>query len=129
MQAAFNTAPMPEPFAAVQSMLLRLPADLMKQISRLAPNRGRNQFVVEALQREIALRAAQEQAQNDAMLTAAAIRMNEIDAADPEFAAEGMEWANAVLTEDDDDDDFDPVEFERGWKKAKALRAASTAKA
>lgn len=102
-------------------MLLRLPRDLMTQLSRIAPNRGRNQFVLEALQREIAQRRAQAAAEDDAMLTAAAIRMNEIEAADPEFAAEGVEWVNAVLTEEDDDD-FDPVEFERGWVLSQHLR-------
>lgn len=116
------------PASEMQSMLLRLPRDLMTQLSRLAPNRGRNQFVVEALQREIAQRKAQAEAEDDAMLTAAALRMNEIEAADPEFAAEGMEWVNAVLTEDDDDD-FDRELFEREWAEAKNKRETLKARA
>jgi predicted transcriptional regulator len=118
MPAALNH-PAQTPASEMQTMLLRLPRDLITQISRLAPNRGRNQFVVEALQSEIERRKAE----SDAQIIAACEALNAYEAAHPEVVAESMEWVNAVLTKDDDDD-FDPVEFERGWAAAKALREA-----
>ena len=110
------------PACEMQSMLLRLPRDLMTQLSRIAPNRGRNQFVIEALQRDLERR----EAESDAQIIAACEALNAYEAAHPEVLAESMEWVNAVLTEDDDDD-FDPVEFERGWAEAKALRETTKA--
>jgi hypothetical protein len=77
---------------------------------------------VDVLKRELEAAKAQEEAQ----LIAACEAMNAYEAANPAFAAEGAEWVNAVLTQDDDDD-FDPVEFERGWEQAKALRELSRA--
>ena len=69
------------------------------------------------------------QKMQEAQLIAACEAMNAYEAANPDFAAEGQEWVDAKLTEDDEDDDFDPVEFERGWEEAKALRESSKAAA
>ena len=110
------------PANEMQSMLLRLPRDLMTQLSRLAPNRGRNQFVVEVLQREIADR----EAANDAQLTEAALRMNEIEAQYPELLVEAAEWDAAILA-DEEDDGFDRDEFEHGFAVAQATRTDSKA--
>jgi hypothetical protein len=108
------------PASEMQSMLLRLPRDLMAQLSRLAPNRGRNQFVVEALQREIDSRDAA----NDAQLIEAALRLNEYEAQHPELLAEAAEWDAAVLV-DEEDDGFDRDLFEREFAIAQATRTDS----
>ena len=121
MSATLNYIPTAQtPASEMQSMLLRLPRDLMLQLSRIAPNRGRNQFVVEALQREL----AQREAANDAQLTEAALRMNEIETQYPELLAEAIEWEAAVLV-DEEDDGFDRDEFERGFAIAQATRTDS----
>lgn len=103
--------------AKVHSILVRLPADLMAQIARLAPSRGRNQYVVEALERDVARRKAEQEAQ----LIAACEAMNAYEAADPAFAQEGLDWTNAVLT-DDEDDGFDRELFLRELAVAQAAR-------
>lgn len=110
----------PAPANEIQTMLLRLPRDLMTKLTRLAPSRGRNQFVLEALARELADR----EAANDAQLTEAALRMNEIEAQYPELLAEAIEWEAAVLV-DEEDDGFDRDEFERGFAIAQATRTDS----
>lgn len=119
MSATLNYAP-PAPASEMQSMLLRLPRDLMQQLSRLAPNRGRNQFVVEALQHEIERREAESEAQ----IVAACEALNAYEAAHPEVVAENMEWVNAVLTEDDGEE-FDVAEFEQAFALTQAKLPAS----
>jgi hypothetical protein len=106
---------------AAQQILIRLPYNLACQLAKSVPPRGRNQYVVDVLTRELESTKAAKEAQ----LIAACEAMNAYEAANPAFVAEGKEWLDAVLTEDHDDDDFDPVEFERGWNEAKALREAS----
>ncbi len=101
-------------------MLLRLPRDLMVQLSRIAPNRGRNQFVVEALQRDLERR----EAENDAQIIAACEALNAYEAANPEVLVESTEWVNAVLTEDDGEV-FDEAEFERAFALTQANLPAS----
>ncbi|MDI9334937.1 MAG: hypothetical protein QM533_11250 [Cytophagales bacterium] len=120
MQAAFNTDPTPAPFVAMQSMLLRLPSDLMAELSRVAPSRGRNQFVVETLQRDLERRRAE----SDAQIIAACEALNAYEASNPAFAAEGMEWVNAVLTEDDGEV-FDEAEFEQAFAATQAQLPAN----
>ena len=118
------TAKSAQPARAAQQILIRLPYDLACQLAKSVPPRGRNQYVVDVLKRELEAAKAQEEAQ----LIAACEAMNAYEAANPVFAAEGAEWVNAVLTKDDDDD-FDPVEFERGWEQAKALRESTRTRA
>jgi predicted transcriptional regulator len=121
MSSTFNySAPRQAPASAMQSMLLRLPRDLMTQLSRLAPNRGRNQFVVEALQRDLERR----EAESDAQLIAACEALNAYEAAHPELLAEAAEWDAAVLV-DEEDDGFDRDLFEREFAIAQATRTDS----
>ncbi len=112
--------PAQAPASEMQSMLLRLPRDLMTQLSRIAPNRGRNQFVVEALQHELQRRKAE----SDAQIIAACEALNAYEAAHPEVLAESMEWVNAVLTEDDGEE-FDVAEFEQAFALTQAKLPAS----
>jgi hypothetical protein len=105
------------PASPPRQVLLRLPHDLACQLAKAVPHRGRNQYLVDMLTRELAA----EKAAHSRMLTEAALRMNEIEAADPEFEREGMEWVNAVLTEDDDDD-FDRELFLRELAVVQATR-------
>jgi hypothetical protein len=109
------TAKTAQPARAAQQILIRLPYGLACQLAKNVPPRGRNQYVVDLLTRELEAVKAQEEAQ----LIAACEAMNAYEAADPEFAQEGMDWANAVLTEDDDDG-FDREQFEREFAIAQA---------
>jgi hypothetical protein len=103
-------------------VLLRLPHDLACQLAKAVPHRGRNQYLVDMLTRELAA----EKAAHSRMLTEAALRMNEIEAAHPELVAEALEWDQAVLVEDDDDD-FDRELFEREFAVAQAAKRAAKA--
>jgi hypothetical protein len=122
MQTAISTsrAKVTQPARAAQQILIRLPYDLACQLAKSVPHRGRNQYVVDVLKREL----ESEKAAHSRMLTEAAIRMNEIEAAHPELVAEALEWDNAKLLDDDDDDDFDPVQFEREFAIAQAAMKA-----
>jgi hypothetical protein len=111
------TAKSGQPARAAQQILIRLPYDLACQLAKSVPPRGRNQYVVDVLKRELETAKAQDEAQ----LIAACEAMNAYEAADPEFAQEGMDWANAVLTEDDDDG-FDRELFLRDLAVAQAAR-------
>lgn len=101
---------------APRQVLLRLPDDVATRLARAVPPRKRNQFLVDLLRRELE--------KEDADLVAACKAMNALEARDPEFAREGQEWVDAVLTEDDDDD-FDREVFERELAIAQTARIAS----
>ena len=95
---------------------MRLPDDVATRLARAVAPRKRNQFLVDLLRRELE--------KEDAELVAACEAMNALEARDPEFAREGQEWVDAVLTEDDDDD-FDREVFERELAIAQAARIAT----
>ena len=103
---------------APTQVLLRLPDDVATRLARVVAPRKRNQFLVDLLRRELE--------KEDAELVAACEAMNALEARDPEFAREGQEWVDAVLTEDDDDD-FDREVFEREFAIAQAARIAADA--
>lgn len=103
---------------APRQVLLRLPDDVANRLARAVAPRKRNQFLVDLLRRELE--------KEDAELIAACEAMNALEARDPEFAREGQEWVDAVLTEDDDDD-FDREVFEREFAIAQAARIAAVA--
>jgi hypothetical protein len=118
------TAKTGQPARAAQQILIRLPYDLACQLAKSVPHRGRNQYVVDVLKREL----ESAKAEQSRMLTEAALRMNEIEAAHPELVAEALEWDNANLI-DEDDDEFDHELFEREFAIAQAaLKAAKTSK-
>jgi hypothetical protein len=103
---------------APRQVLLRLPEDVASRLARAVAPRKRNQFLVDLLRRELE--------KEDAELVAACEAMNALEARDPDFAREGQEWVDAVLTEDDDDD-FDREVFEREFAIAQAARIAADA--
>ena len=103
---------------APRQVLLRLPDDVANRLARAVAPRKRNQFLVDLLRRELE--------REDAELVAACEAMNALEARDPEFAREGQEWVDAVLTEDDDDK-FDREVFEREFAIAQAARIAADA--
>ena len=101
-----------------KQVLLRLPDDVATRLARAVAPRKRNQFLVDLLRRELE--------KEDAELVAACEAMNALEARDPDFAREGQEWVDAVLTEEDDDD-FDREVFEREFAIAQAARIAADA--
>jgi hypothetical protein len=119
MQTAISTsrARLAQPARSAQQILIRLPYDLACQLAKSVPSRGRNQYVVDVLKREL----ESEKAEKEAQLIAACEAMNAYEAVDQAFAQEGMDWANAVLT-DDEDDDFDRELFLRELAIAQATR-------
>ena len=104
---------------APRQVLLRLPDDVATRLARAVAPRKRNQFLVDLLRRELE--------KEDAELVAACEAMNALEARDPDFAREGQEWVDAVLTEYDEDDDFDREVFEREFAVAQAARIAADA--
>lgn len=104
-----------------KQVLVRLSGELAAKLARRVPQRQRNRYIVELLERDLKEREDDERRQ----LIEAAERMNRLEAEDPEFAREGAEWANAVLTSDTEDDDFDRELFEREFAAAQASRAAT----
>lgn len=118
MSVAVNTASSSSHRAA-QSLLLRLPRDLMEQLSRFAPPRGKNQFVIGALEREIARQAQQRQSEREAQLKTAALRLNTLEAEQPTLAEEGTQWVSASLTEADAEV-FEAAAFEGEFAQAQA---------
>jgi hypothetical protein len=110
-----STAQSVQPARAAQQILIRLPYELACQLAKSVPPRGRNQYVVDVLKRELESAKAADEAQ----LIAACEAMNAYEAANPEFAAEGQAWTHAVLTEDDNDE-FDREQFERDFAIAQA---------
>jgi hypothetical protein len=117
MQTAISTsrARLAQPARAAQQILIRLPYDLACQLAKSVPNRGRNQYVVDVLKREL----ESEKAGKEAQLIAACDGMNAYEAKHPELLAEDKEWDAAVLI-DDDDDEFDQEQFEREFAIAQA---------
>ena len=73
-----------------KQVLLRLPDDVAAQLARAVPPRQRNKFFVDLVRRQLA--------QEDTQLVAACEYMNQLEAANPEFAREGQEWVESVLT-------------------------------
>ena len=116
------TAKSAQPAHAAQKILVRLPYDLACQLAKSVPPSGRNQYVVDVLKRELESTKSQQEAQ----LIAACEAMNAYEAADPDFAAEGQEWVDAKLTEDDEDDDFDRELFLRELAVVQAARRNPT---
>ena len=105
---------------APRQVLLRLPEDVATRLARAVAPRKRNQFLVDLLRRELE--------KEDAELVAACEAMNALEARDPDFAREGQEWVDAVLTKNDGaDDDFDREVFEREFAIAQAAMIAADA--
>jgi hypothetical protein len=101
-----------------RQILLRLPEDVASRLASAVAPRKRNQFLVDLLRRELE--------KEDAELVAACEAMNALEARDPDFALEGQEWVDAVMTEDDDGD-FDREVFEREFAIAQAAKIAANA--
>ena len=97
-----------------KQVLLRLPDDVAAQLARAVPPRQRNKFLVDLVRRQLA--------QEDTQLVAACEYMNQLEAANPEFAREGQEWVESVLTKPAQawDRDFDRAAFEREFEIAQA---------
>jgi len=102
-----------------RQVLLRLPADVAQNLARRVPPRQRNKFLVDLVRQELD--------KEDAQLVAACEAMNALEAHNPEFACEGMEWANVALTGsvDDWDPDFDAETFSREAAIAQAALGLS----
>jgi hypothetical protein len=117
MQTTISTsrARLAQPARSAQQILIRLPYDLACQLAKSVPSRGRNQYVVDVLKRELESKKAEKEAQ----LIAACEAMNAYEAKHPELLAEDKEWDAAVLI-DDEDDEFDQAQFEREFAIAQA---------
>ena len=100
---------------APRQVLLRLPDALAEKLARAVAPRQRNRYILELVSRDLESR----ELARSALLTKAAIRMNELEAADPELARDGDEWTQAVLT-DDEEDNRDQETFERDWAESRA---------
>ena len=105
-----------------RQVLLRLPEDLAAKLARAVAPRQRNRFLVDMLRRRLS--------EEDPELVAACEYMNALEAAQPELAREGQEWADAALTDPVDvwDPDFDRETFEREVAEAQARMRAQQAK-
>jgi hypothetical protein len=102
-----------------RQMLLRLPEHVAMRLSRATLPRQRNQFIVDLVSRELD--------KEDADLVASCEFMNAIEAKHPELVQEALEWDNANLM-DDDNDEFDPETFEREFAIAQAKMHEAKAK-
>ncbi len=98
-----------------KQILLRLPDVLAEKLARSVAPRQRNNYILSLVSRDL----ESKEVARSRLLTDAALRMNEIEAANPELASEGREWTDAVLT-DDENDGRDQETFEREWALSQA---------
>ena len=101
-----------------KQVLVRLPDDLAERFASSVPSRKRSRFLLDLLRRELDRESRE--------LSQAAKTLTEYESKDPKLGAETDDWLEASLVQQDDN--FDPNEFERQFHAAQSEQKSGRGK-